>query len=154
MRKLFVLFIVCVLILTIGCSQKAHNTNSSQTNTTSSTEGQNATTISNITLKSKAEADIANASSIGFNLASAYAMGKINTFDKDQELKRDSYYGKILTQSMLTLPEVKINPAYKFYVSFSEDGMITVKAGEKPETSVQIYPKPQTFSPPYDILNK
>lgn len=74
---------------------------------------------------------------------------------KVQELNEENEIGKILLDKkyLKELPKCKIGEIYKFFVSVSVKQEITVKAGATIDTAVQLYPKPDKYDVPYDILN-
>lgn len=112
--------------------------------------------LGNSVNKSKAETDVSNAQLIGCAIIRAFTEGKITTFLKDNKIVTDSGYGKVLVENYLmpSIPSCKMNVNYKFYATVTSDGSVSVKAGDRPETAVQLYPKGKDkFKPPYDILN-
>ncbi len=136
MNKIIILAFI-ILTLAIGCTPRVN-------------------TLDNEELKPLAEEDYSNALSIADALMKAFADQQITTGDKDQELVEDSGLGRILIEKkyMDSLPEPVVQDGYMFYVSISNLGSVTVKAGDSPENAQQLYPRPGNFGYPYSVLNK
>lgn len=109
-----------------------------------------------IVSKSKAQADISSAQMIGSSISRAFAEGKISEYKSNQELSMDKGYGKLLVENyyLPKLPVSYVNPAYKYYVSLTKEGEVRVTVGQNPESSVQLFPKPDKYEAPYDNLNQ
>lgn len=133
-----IILLVCIILtLAVGCAPRVNTTNDEE-------------------LRPLAEEDYSNALSIADALMKAFADQQITTEEKDQELVGDSGLGKILIENeyMDSLPVPEIQEGYVFYVSISNLGSVTVKAGDSPETAQKLYPRPGSFEHPYSVLNK
>jgi len=110
----------------------------------------------NLVSKSKAQADISNAAKIGLAIAKAFAEGKIVTEEKEQELSNETGIGKLLLVNnyLSKIPKCKIDNTYKYFVSVSNVGEIIIKVGIDAPTAVELFPRPEKFEKPYDIVNK
>jgi len=140
MKKSIIVTIILGFILAlVGCTQVNETPNISDVSKK----------VKNTIDKTKAMADVASAQFIATELSSAFAEGKIIVFKQDQELTPESEYGKIISNT----PSCRGNTEYKYFASVSQGGSITVKAGPDSNTAVQLFPKPEKYAYPYDVLN-
>jgi hypothetical protein len=105
--------------------------------------------------KAKASFDKEAATIFANTLERQIEFGKIKKFDfkSNQELTKDSFYGKVIEDYGTEIKKPKVKDTYKFFVTVTKDYKITIKVGETSTTAVQLYPKPEKYEAPYDVLN-
>ena len=161
MKKVLGLIVITTLIIVAGCASKIDN----QAKVTAVAPSQKfehkkdssdkSNTLERIKLKASAQTEVMNAQMIAGSVNRALVDGEITTYANNQELKAENGYGKIIIGKYLkSIPQSKINLNFKYFLSIEETGAIIVKAGESPEKAVQLFPRPEKFEAPYDILNE
>jgi len=161
MKKVLILTVFTTLIIAAGCASKVENREETSIEIPSQKfeqkkESQDKSNIiERVKLKSSAQTDVVNAQLIASSVMKALIDGEITTYVNNQELKINNGYGKIVIGKYLeSIPQSRINPDYEFYLSIEETGAVKVKAGENSQMAVQLFPRPEKFEAPYDILNE
>jgi len=146
-RSIIVTIILAFILGLAGCTQANENQQKEGSNTNILDVSKK---VKNTIDKTKAMADVSSAQYISTELSRALAEGKITVYKQNQEITSESEYGKIISNA----PTCRGNTKYKYFASVSQEGLITVKAGSDSYTAVQLFPKPEKYLPPYDVLNQ
>lgn len=159
MKKIFIILFSVSLILITGCTP-ANTNGGAPVNTNRETN----TSVSNTSIGEKqdpklvAMSDVLYAEQISMGLTRILAEGIIGTksidFKSNEELTVNSYYGKALLNGYITeIESPKLNKNFKFFITVTKDFKVIVRSGVKPDSAVQLSPKPDKYESPYDILN-